>query len=51
MAPATWNAIWTYILSDMISAALFTSLRPLGLSLLDVEENKQGHNREDTEAN
>jgi hypothetical protein len=39
------------LLSDMISAVLFTSLRPLWLSLLDVEENKQGHNREDTKAN
>jgi hypothetical protein len=39
------------LLSDMISAALFISLRPLWLSFLDVEENKQGHNREDTKAN
>jgi hypothetical protein len=39
------------LLSDMISAALFISLRPLWLSFLDVEKNKQGHNKEDTKAN
>jgi len=39
------------LLSDIIFAALFISLRPFWLSLLDVEENKQWHNREHTKAN
>jgi hypothetical protein len=48
--PTTWKC-YMGLLFDIIHAAVFTSLRPLWLSLLDVEENKQGHNREDTKAN